>query len=198
MEISKQFTQLWVRRWTSKWKVFTVFTRLLMKLKTHQMSSVNVAYCYSLTRFMLTQPSWWSLAGSALFLLCKIVIGDVWSSFCRRLCCCCHFSWRMCELWFIIIKGSEIKKHLWLVRADAGYRCVWLNSLSPPSVSDVRNGSAVFWEEGVSGGYQALLLDEDKGWLLVGGKDHIYLLKSDSLDQPSQKVKTQRFIVAVS
>uniref|UniRef100_A0A3P9BRS4 Si:dkey-49n23.1 n=1 Tax=Maylandia zebra TaxID=106582 RepID=A0A3P9BRS4_9CICH len=60
--------------------------------------------------------------------------------------------------------------------------------LSPPSVSDVRNGSAVFWEEGVSGGYQALLLDEDKGWLLVGGKDHIYLLKSDSLDQPSQKI----------
>lgn len=56
------------------------------------------------------------------------------------------------------------------------------------SHSDVRNGSAVFWEEGVSGGYQALLLDEDKGWLLVGGKDHIYLLKSDSLDQPSQKI----------
>lgn len=172
MEISKQFTQLWVRRWTSKWKVFTVFTRLLMKLKTHQMFSVNVAYCYSLTRFMLTPPS--------------------------CLCYCCHFSWRMCELWCIIIKGSEIKKHLWLVRADAGYRRVWLNSLSPPSVSDVRNGSAVFWEEGVSGGYQALLLDEDKGWLLVGGKDHIYLLKSDSLDQPSQKVKTQRLIVAVS
>lgn len=112
MEISKQFTQLWVRRWTSKWKVFTVFTRLLMKLKTHQMFSVNVAYYYSLTRFMLTQPSWWYLAGSALFLLCKILIGDVWSSFCRRLCCCCHFSWRMCELWCIIIKGSEIKKTL--------------------------------------------------------------------------------------
>lgn len=111
MEISKQFTQLWVRRWTSKWKVFTVFTRLLMKLKTHQMFSVNVAYCYSLTRFILTQPSWWYLAGSALFLSCKILIGDVWSSFCRRLCCCCHFSWRMCELWCIIIKGSEIKKN---------------------------------------------------------------------------------------
>lgn len=112
MEISKQFTQLWVRRWTSKWKVFTVFTRLLTKLKTHQMFSVNVAYCYSLTRFMLTQPSWWYLAGSALFLSCKILIGDVWSSFCRHLCCCCHFSWRMCELWCIIIKGSEIKKTL--------------------------------------------------------------------------------------
>uniref|UniRef100_A0A3Q0RC94 Si:dkey-49n23.1 n=1 Tax=Amphilophus citrinellus TaxID=61819 RepID=A0A3Q0RC94_AMPCI len=50
------------------------------------------------------------------------------------------------------------------------------------------NGSAVFWEEGVSGGYQALLLDEDKGWLLVGGKDHIYLLRSDSLDLPSQQL----------
>lgn len=120
MEISKQFTQLWVRRWTSKWKVFTVFTRLLTKLKTHQMFSVNVAYCYSLTRFILT---WWYLAGSALFLSCKILIGDVWSSFCRRLCCCCHFSWRMCELWCIINKGSEIKKTL-----TAGESWCWVQA----------------------------------------------------------------------
>ncbi|KAJ3602664.1 hypothetical protein NHX12_030413 [Muraenolepis orangiensis] len=56
------------------------------------------------------------------------------------------------------------------------------------SHADLRNGSAVFWEGGVSGGYQALLLDEDRGWLLVGGKDHIYLLKSDSLDLPTRTI----------
>ncbi|KAG7272047.1 hypothetical protein CRUP_025984, partial [Coryphaenoides rupestris] len=38
------------------------------------------------------------------------------------------------------------------------------------------------------GGYQVLLLDEDRGWLLVGGKDHIYLLKSDSLDLPTRTI----------
>ncbi|XP_026162578.1 semaphorin-3D [Mastacembelus armatus] len=54
------------------------------------------------------------------------------------------------------------------------------------SHSDLRNSSAVFWEGGVSGGYQTLLLDEDQGWLLVGGKDHIYLLRPDSLDLPAQ------------
>ncbi|KAM3621096.1 uncharacterized protein V6R79_006022 [Siganus canaliculatus] len=56
------------------------------------------------------------------------------------------------------------------------------------SLSDLRNGSAIFWERGVSGGYQALLLDEDQGWLLVGGKDHIYLLRPDSVDLPTQMV----------
>ncbi|XP_073324099.1 semaphorin-3D [Pagrus major] len=56
------------------------------------------------------------------------------------------------------------------------------------SHSDLRNGSAVFWEAGVSGGYQVLLLDEDQGWLLVGGKDHIYLLRPDSLDLPTRTI----------
>ncbi|XP_030230629.1 semaphorin-3D [Gadus morhua] len=56
------------------------------------------------------------------------------------------------------------------------------------SHADLRNSSAVFWEGGVSGGYQALLLDEDRGWLLVGGKDHIYLLRSDSLDLPTRTI----------
>ncbi|XP_033482610.2 semaphorin-3D [Epinephelus lanceolatus] len=56
------------------------------------------------------------------------------------------------------------------------------------SHSDLRNGSAVFWKGGVSGGYQALLLDEDQGWLLVGGKDHIYLLRPDSLDLPTHTI----------
>ncbi|KAI9514004.1 hypothetical protein NQZ68_037254, partial [Dissostichus eleginoides] len=41
--------------------------------------------------------------------------------------------------------------------------------------------SSVFWQAGVSGGYEALLLDEDQGWLLVGGKDHVYLLRADNL-----------------
>ncbi|XP_059185190.1 semaphorin-3D [Centropristis striata] len=56
------------------------------------------------------------------------------------------------------------------------------------SHSDLRNRSAVFWQGGVSGGYQALLLDEDQGWLLVGGKDHIYLLRPDSLDLPTHTI----------
>ncbi|XP_056129119.1 semaphorin-3D isoform X2 [Lampris incognitus] len=56
------------------------------------------------------------------------------------------------------------------------------------SHSDLRNSSAVFWEGGVSGGYQVLLLDEDQGWLLVGGKDYVYLLRSDSLELPTHKV----------
>nr|XP_040060152.1 semaphorin-3D isoform X1 [Gasterosteus aculeatus aculeatus] len=50
------------------------------------------------------------------------------------------------------------------------------------SHSDLRNGSALFWEGGVSGGYRALLLDEDGRWLLVGGKDHVYLLRADGPD----------------
>ncbi|XP_068450064.1 semaphorin-3D [Clinocottus analis] len=56
------------------------------------------------------------------------------------------------------------------------------------SHQDLRNSSAVFWGGGVSGGYEALLLDEDQGWLLVGGKDHIYLLKPDRLDLPTHTI----------
>ncbi|XP_065811498.1 semaphorin-3D [Labrus bergylta] len=56
------------------------------------------------------------------------------------------------------------------------------------SHSDLKNSSAVFWEGGVSGGYQVMLLDEDQGWLLVGGKDHIYLLRPDSLSLPTQTI----------
>ncbi|KAG1939947.1 semaphorin-3A [Pimephales promelas] len=51
-----------------------------------------------------------------------------------------------------------------------------------------RNSSAVFWDGGEAGAYQALLLDEDRGWLLVGGRDHIYMLNSDSLTQPTRKI----------
>lgn len=58
-------------------------------------------------------------------------------------------------------------------------------------LSDLTNSSAVFWEGGVSGGYQVLLLDEDQGWLLVGGKDHIYLLRPDSLDLPARTVRPE-------
>ncbi|RVE73358.1 hypothetical protein OJAV_G00049480 [Oryzias javanicus] len=56
------------------------------------------------------------------------------------------------------------------------------------SHSDLTNGSAIVWEGGVSGGYQALLLDEDHGWLLVGGKDHIYLLDPESVDLPTRRI----------
>uniref|UniRef100_A0A8C1RU96 Si:dkey-49n23.1 n=1 Tax=Cyprinus carpio TaxID=7962 RepID=A0A8C1RU96_CYPCA len=51
-----------------------------------------------------------------------------------------------------------------------------------------RNSSAVFWDGGERGAYQALLLDEDRGWLLVGGRDHIYMLNSDSFTQPARKI----------
>ncbi|KAM9859241.1 semaphorin-3D [Aulostomus maculatus] len=57
------------------------------------------------------------------------------------------------------------------------------------SHSELRNGSAVFWEGGGSSGdYQVLLLDEDQGWLLVGGKDHIHLLRSGRLDLPARSI----------
>ncbi|KAL4655687.1 semaphorin-3D-like [Arapaima gigas] len=50
------------------------------------------------------------------------------------------------------------------------------------------NSSAVFSGNGVSGSYQALLLDEDRGWLLVGGRDHIYMLNCDNLEQLAHKI----------
>ncbi|KAM4587735.1 semaphorin-3D [Odontesthes bonariensis] len=56
------------------------------------------------------------------------------------------------------------------------------------SHTDLRNGSVTFWKGGVSGDYQTLLLDEDQGWLLVGGKDYIYLLSPDSLDLETEKI----------
>uniref|UniRef100_A0A8C2GW97 Si:dkey-49n23.1 n=1 Tax=Cyprinus carpio TaxID=7962 RepID=A0A8C2GW97_CYPCA len=51
-----------------------------------------------------------------------------------------------------------------------------------------RNSSAVFWDGGEGGAYQTLLLDEDRGWLLVGGRDYIYMLNSDSFTQPARKI----------
>ncbi|TSM44138.1 Semaphorin-3D [Bagarius yarrelli] len=52
------------------------------------------------------------------------------------------------------------------------------------------NSSAMFWHsaEGVNGFYEVLLLDEDRGWLLVGGKDHVYMLDSESLTQSLPKI----------
>nr|XP_057911297.1 semaphorin-3D [Doryrhamphus excisus]XP_057911298.1 semaphorin-3D [Doryrhamphus excisus] len=52
----------------------------------------------------------------------------------------------------------------------------------------LKNGSAVYWGGGATGGVPVLLLDEDQGWLLVGGKDHVHLLRSDSVDLPWQTV----------
>ncbi|KAI1900009.1 hypothetical protein AGOR_G00067800 [Albula goreensis] len=53
-----------------------------------------------------------------------------------------------------------------------------------------RSGSAVFWwgSRAAGGGYQSLLLDEDRGRLLVGGRDHIYMLHSDSLALPARRI----------
>ncbi|XP_016112809.1 semaphorin-3D-like [Sinocyclocheilus grahami] len=56
-----------------------------------------------------------------------------------------------------------------------------------------RTSSAVFWDGGEGGAYQALLLDEDRGWLLVGGRDHIYMLNSDSFTQPARKVSAHNY-----
>lgn len=53
-----------------------------------------------------------------------------------------------------------------------------------------RNSSAMFWHSGavVNGYYEVLLLDEDRGWLLVGGRDHVYMLDSESLTQTIHKI----------
>ncbi|KAM6927316.1 semaphorin-3D [Xenentodon cancila] len=74
-------------------------------------------------------------------------------------------------------------------RADADFK-TW--SQTGPrlqlSHSDLKSSSVIFWKGGVSGGYQVLLVDEDRGWMLVGGKDHIYLLNPDSLDLPRRTI----------
>lgn len=60
--------------------------------------------------------------------------------------------------------------------------------LLPP---DLTKGSALSWGGGVSSGFDALLLDEDRGWLLVGGRDHIYLLRPDSLELLAPSVRSR-------
>ncbi|GAA6106959.1 semaphorin-3D [Tachysurus ichikawai] len=52
------------------------------------------------------------------------------------------------------------------------------------------NSSAMFLHggAGVNGYYEVLLLDEDRGWLLVGGRDHVYMLNSESLTQITHKI----------
>ncbi|KAK3536475.1 hypothetical protein QTP86_013797 [Hemibagrus guttatus] len=53
-----------------------------------------------------------------------------------------------------------------------------------------RNSSAMFWHggAGVNGYYEVMLLDEDRGWLLVGGRDHVYMLNSENLTQITHKI----------
>lgn len=34
-------------------------------------------------------------------------------------------------------------------------------------------------------------MDEDQGWLLVGGKDHIYLLSPDGVNLPTRRVRQE-------
>ncbi|XP_077433719.1 semaphorin-3D-like isoform X2 [Vanacampus margaritifer] len=52
------------------------------------------------------------------------------------------------------------------------------------SHQELKNGSAVYWGGGTDGGFQVLLLDKDRGRLLVGGKDHVHMLSSDRVDLP--------------
>ncbi|XP_077359443.1 semaphorin-3D-like isoform X2 [Festucalex cinctus] len=52
------------------------------------------------------------------------------------------------------------------------------------SHQELKNGSAVYWGGRAAGGFQVLLLDEEGGRLLVGGKDHVHMLSSDSVDLP--------------
>ncbi|XP_060925488.1 semaphorin-3D isoform X2 [Limanda limanda] len=56
------------------------------------------------------------------------------------------------------------------------------------SHSELSSSPGVFWPGGVGGGYETMLLDEDRGWLLVGGRDHIYLLRPERLDLPPRSV----------
>ncbi|XP_061642322.1 semaphorin-3D-like isoform X2 [Phyllopteryx taeniolatus] len=78
---------------------------------------------------------------------------------------------------------------LWLLQlamltaADANTRGQWEARLKL-SQQELKNGSAVYWGGETSGGFQVLLLDEDRGRLLIGGKDHIHMLRSDSVDLP--------------
>lgn len=51
--------------------------------------------------------------------------------------------------------------------------------------SELQKGRGLQWEGGAS---DVLLLDEDQGWLLAGGRDHVHLLRSDNLEQPITKV----------
>ncbi|XP_075869277.1 semaphorin-3D isoform X2 [Nelusetta ayraudi] len=53
------------------------------------------------------------------------------------------------------------------------------------SHSELQRGRGLLWEGGANG---ALLLDEDQGWLLAGGRDHVHLLRPDSLEQPISTV----------
>ncbi|XP_029006641.1 semaphorin-3D isoform X2 [Betta splendens] len=79
---------------------------------------------------------------------------------------------------------------LWLLQPETSAASAW--SQTGPrlqlSHSELKNSSAVFWRAG-AGGFQPLLLDEDRGWLLVGARDHIYLLRPDGLDLPTQAVR---------
>lgn len=51
--------------------------------------------------------------------------------------------------------------------------------------AELRKGRGLLWEGGASG---VLLLDEDQGWLLAGGRDHVHLLRADNLEQPISQV----------
>lgn len=57
------------------------------------------------------------------------------------------------------------------------------------SHTDLKNGSGLFWGAGLGGGYQVLLLNQDQDWLLVGGRDHVYLLRPDGSSLTAQTVK---------
>lgn len=77
------------------------------------------------------------------------------------------------------------------VNSDAPDAKVW-NQAEPRlriSHADLKNGSGMFWEAGPGGGNQVLLLNEDHGWLLVGGRDHIYLLRPDGSRLTAMTVK---------
>ncbi|CAN9512206.1 unnamed protein product [Ophioblennius macclurei] len=57
------------------------------------------------------------------------------------------------------------------------------------SHAELRNGWGVFWEEGLSGGNQILLLMEDQGLLLVGGRDQVHLVRTDGSTGTAHKVQ---------
>ncbi|XP_035376287.1 semaphorin-3D [Electrophorus electricus] len=81
---------------------------------------------------------------------------------------------------------------LQLLQPAVGGSWAWSQNVPRLQISHAelrsKNSSAVFWRGRSGGGYRALLLDEDRGWLLVGGRDHVYLLHSEGLTQPELKI----------
>ncbi|XP_067854395.1 semaphorin-3D-like [Heptranchias perlo] len=50
------------------------------------------------------------------------------------------------------------------------------------------NSSMVLLDAALSSHYHSLLVDQERGWLLVGAKDHVFMLHLDNISQNTQKI----------